>query len=141
MTILSLWQDRLSRELIARQRLPPKLRWQGVLLDMSNVSTIDSTAMQVLAEAVQEFKRAHAAMYFACLSQQVLPMVLRFVGVCVCLSKCGCMRVYASSCVSVSLCVCCVCCVCCIVLCVTVVLCCVCCVLVTRFNCGYTCAP
>ena len=47
------WQDRLTKEIISWQKLPPKLRWKGLLMDMSNVSNIDSTACQLLGMFVK----------------------------------------------------------------------------------------
>ena len=45
-------RDRLLRELALRRELPPRLRMQALVLDFSAVSGVDSTAAQLLGEAV-----------------------------------------------------------------------------------------
>lgn len=47
-------KDRVLMELIRRKLLPPRLRWHAIVLCFSSVSSIDTTALQVLEEIVVE---------------------------------------------------------------------------------------
>lgn len=47
-------KDRVLMELIRRKLLPPRLRWHAIVLCFSSVSSIDTTALQVLEEIIVE---------------------------------------------------------------------------------------
>ena len=51
---LSIMQDRLLLELLRRRPLPPRLQWHALILCLSSVASIDSTAIQMLKDLAHE---------------------------------------------------------------------------------------
>ena len=48
----SVLKDRALAELKRRQELPPKLQWRALVLNLSSVTSIDSTSIQVCIYAI-----------------------------------------------------------------------------------------
>jgi anti-anti-sigma regulatory factor len=64
-------QDRVAQEITNRKSLSSQFRWHGLVLDFSNVSNIDSTAISVLGEIVDDMRNRSLRLCFAMLSQSV----------------------------------------------------------------------
>jgi SulP family sulfate permease len=58
-------KDRLLRELAARRHQPPLLRVRALVLDMSAVSSVDSTAAEMLTECIAAAAEDSAPIFFA----------------------------------------------------------------------------
>lgn len=50
-------KDALARELTKRKRAPPRLKWKALVLSMASVPSIDSTAVQVLEEMIDDYHK------------------------------------------------------------------------------------
>jgi len=61
----SVLRDRTQAELIARDDLPPKLRWQALILCFASVASIDTTAMEVLEEIAREYHKRRVPLIIA----------------------------------------------------------------------------
>lgn len=64
-------QDRLAEEIMKRKERRPLFRWHGLLLDFSCISSVDSTALAVLKEILDDFQKRDLRLCFANLSQSV----------------------------------------------------------------------
>ena len=58
-------KDRVMSELLAREALPPRLRWRALVRCCSAVSQVDSTAVQVLGECAAECRARGAPLLLA----------------------------------------------------------------------------
>ncbi len=64
-------QDRLAFEITRRKTRSPKFRWNGLVLDFSCISSVDSTALAMLSEIVADFRNRQLRLCFANVSQSV----------------------------------------------------------------------
>ena len=66
-------QDCIASEIMKRKMLSPRLRWHGLLLDFSNISSVDSTALSVLSEIIEDFQKRSLRLCLANVSLGVSP--------------------------------------------------------------------
>ncbi len=67
-------QDRIASEILKRKKLPPRLKWSAIVLDMSNVSSIDSSSITILMEVASDVQRKDIGLCFTNVPQAVRRM-------------------------------------------------------------------
>ncbi len=61
----------MTSELMNRKLRSSRFRWHGMLLDFSNISSIDSTALSVLEEIIDTFQKRPLLLCIANMSMGV----------------------------------------------------------------------